>query len=75
MNRDRRKRLVAIVEQATQLQEQLTAIQEEEQSALDNMPESLQGTDRYADMETAAEALEEATDGLFDIISGLEAIL
>lgn len=69
MNKDRRKRLKTIVDQGNQLLEDLRAIQEEEQNALDNIPESLQGTDRYADMETAAELLEEATDSLDDLIS------
>ena len=69
MNKDRRKRLRLIVDQGNQLLEDLRAIQEEEQDALDNIPESLQGTDRYTDMETAAELLEEAADNLEDLIS------
>ena len=69
MNKDRRKRLRQVIEQGNQLLEDLRAIQEEEQDALDNIPESLQGTDRYTDMETAAELLEEAADNLEDLIS------
>lgn len=69
MNKDRRKRLRLIVDQGNQLLEDLRAIQEEEQDALDNIPENLQGTDRYTDMETAAELLEEAADNLEDLIS------
>lgn len=72
MNRDRRKRLRAIIEQAGQLHEQLMAIQEEESEALDNVPESLQLTDRWADMEMAAETMEEAADSLGEIIERLE---
>lgn len=75
MNKDRRKRLRQITEQAGQLLEQLRAIQEEEQKALENVPESLQYTDRYGDMEQAAEVLDEAADTLEDTINGLEAIL
>jgi len=69
MNKDRRKRLRQVIDQGNQLLEDLRAIQEDEQDALDNIPESLQGTDRYADMETAAELLEEAADNLEDLIS------
>lgn len=75
MNRDRRKRLIAITRQADILLEQLRDLQEEEQSALDNTPESLQYTDRYLDMEQAAETMAEAADALGEIIDNLEAIL
>lgn len=75
MNRDRRKRLKAIIEAAGQLVEQLRTVAEEEQEALDNMPESLQLSDRWADMETASEALTEAADTMEDMITGLEEIL
>ena len=75
MNATRRKRLRLIIEQAGQLLEQLQAIEEEEQTALDNIPESLQATDRYADMEMAAEAMAEAVDNLEEIISGLEELM
>lgn len=75
MNANRRRRLIQIIEKATQLQEQLRTIQEEEQNALENVPESLQYTDRYCDMEQAAEVLGEAADTLEDTINGLEAIL
>ena len=75
MNKDRRKRLCKIIEQADELLEQLQAIEEEEQTALDNTPESLQLTDRYADMEMAVEAMAEAADSLTVIINGLEGIL
>lgn len=69
MNKDRRKRLRQVIDQGNALLEDLRAIQEEEQDALDNIPESLQGTDRYADMETAAELQEEAADNLEDLIT------
>lgn len=76
MNRDRRKRLRAVIEQAEQLVlKPLAAIAEEEQEALDNMPESLQLSDRWADMETASETLEEAADSLGEIIEGLEELI
>ena len=69
MNKERRRRLRQIVDQGNQLLEDLRAIQEEEQDALDNMPESLQGTERYEAMEMAGELLEEAADNLEDLIN------
>ena len=75
MNANRRRCLIQIIEKATQLLEQLRTIQEEEQNAVDNIPEGLQYTDRYCDMEQAAEILGEAADTLEDTINGLEEIL
>ena len=69
MNRDRRKRLRQVIDQGNQLLDQLRQIQAEEQEALDNIPESLQLTDRYGDMETAIDLLEEAADNLEDLIT------
>lgn len=74
MNRDRRKALAKIVNQAGDLLEQLRAIQEAEEEARDNTPEGLQNTERYWQMVTAAEILGDAADTLEDVISGLEEI-
>lgn len=75
MNANRRKRLQTIIRQADILLEQLQAIQDEEQDAVDNMPESLQYTDRYLDMEQAAEALGDAANTMSELIDSLEGIL
>lgn len=71
MNRDRRRRLRAVIERASELQEQLNAIAEDEQEALDNMPESLQETERYSSMEENVEAITDAMDSLGEIIERL----
>ena len=74
MNRDRRRALAKIIDQAGKLLEDLRAIQEAEEEARDNTPEALQYTERYEQMEQAAEILGEAADTLEDLISGLEEI-
>lgn len=48
---------------------------DEEQDALDNIPEAFQETDRYYDSEKAAETLEESVSALEDIITDLGEIL
>lgn len=75
MNKDRRKRLRQITDQAGQMLEQLRAIREEEQDAVDNFPEGLQNTERYWQMVTTAEFLSDAADSLEDIIESLEDML
>lgn len=74
MNRDRRKTLAKIIDQAGRMLEQLRAIQEAEEEARDNTPEALQYTERYEQTEQAAEILGEAADTLEDLISELEEI-
>lgn len=64
MNKARRTRLAAIYDKITELQEMIGEIRDEEQEAMDNMPESLQGSERYETMEAAVSALEEAIDNM-----------
>lgn len=65
MNRERRKKLGEIIDQLEYLREDLDAVASEEREAYDNLPESLQESDRGC-------AMEEAADELDDICSELE---
>ena len=42
MNKDRRERIQNIIDQLTDLETEIEKIQDEEQEAYDNLPESLQ---------------------------------
>ena len=55
MNKQRKRRLESVLFQ-------LTDIIENEQSAYDNMPESIQGSERGEAMETGLDSLNEAKD-------------
>ena len=57
MNNDRRKKLQKIYDQLEELREKLDFIIEDEQTALDNMPESMWETERYENMESGLESL------------------
>lgn len=79
MNAQRRKALKAIIEQLEALdelretiREQLSDIQDEEQAALDNMPESLQESERGQQMDDYIATMQDVT-GELDLIdvSGL----
>lgn len=65
MNKARRKKLGEIIDQLEYLREDLDAVASEEREAYDNLPESLQESDRGC-------AMEEAADELDDICSELE---
>ena len=65
MNKARRKKLGEIIDQLEYLREDLDAVASEEREAYDNLPESLQESDRGC-------AMEEAADEIDDICSELE---
>lgn len=73
-------RLNGLLGQMEDLLGDIDIVREEENEALDNMPESLMETDRYAQIEAAADNLEEAydtfsgmKDSLEDVVNSLEA--
>lgn len=76
MNKNRRKRLQEIKDGLLEVSENLRLLQDEEQEAFDNLPESIQNSDRGAQMEDAASAIceaaeyvELASDSLDEILS------
>lgn len=73
MNKIRRKELARIVEKLEamdalrlEVQEELEAVLDEEQEALDNMPESLQDSEKGQQMQEYIDAMESAMSDLED---------
>ena len=71
MNKARRKELAQIVAKLEELEalhleikEELEAVRDEEQEALDNLPESLQESERGEQMQEYIDAMESALDDL-----------
>ena len=84
MNKERRNKIDKAIEEVNRLQDALEGLQQiveeirdEEQEYLENIPENLQGSERYETAESAVESLENAV-GWFDnldideLISALE---
>jgi hypothetical protein len=71
MNRDRRDRIAKLTDTLGELQSELESLAEEEREAFDNMPESLQSSDRGQAAETASDALDSAVSSLTDLIDYL----
>ncbi len=65
MNKARREILTRACDSLADLQEEVSTVRDDEEEAMENMPESLQGSERYEQMEGAVGVLEEAND-LFD---------
>lgn len=72
MNNARRKRISKIADALNELKDQIDELHSEEEEVLDNIPESLQGTERYEIAENAVDMLKSASSGLEDVISFLE---
>ena len=64
MNKARRKELDRIHSAILELYEALEEVKAEEEEAMDNMPESLQESERYEIMEEAVSNMEYAVDSL-----------
>lgn len=72
MNAARRNLIEDLLERARTLNEEIEAVQEQEQEAFNNLPEGLQQADNGQKMEAAADALQSAHDSLEDVITSLE---
>lgn len=75
MNKLRRKNIQEVIDKLKSLQNDLESlesdvesIQDEEIEYRDNMPENLQGSERYEQADNACDSLETAKDGLSDLI-------
>lgn len=75
MNNARRKNLQKIYDQLEELKEKLDFIIEDEQTALDNMPESMWETERYENMESGLESLEDVQNSFDTFIMEFSELL
>ena len=71
MNKSRRDNIQEVVGQLEDLKSTLEGLQGEEEEYRDNIPENLQGSERYEKAEEACDTLSEAVDGLENIITSL----
>lgn len=72
MNKQRRKILNNIADEISVLKDKLEVVMAAEEEYRDNIPENLQGSERYNNAEAACESLYEAIESLEDAISGIE---
>ena len=74
MNARRKSSVVKIIDDLEKIQQKLFLIESEEQSAVDNTPESLQDTDRYYHAEECIEILSDAQSDIDNIIESLKEV-
>ena len=72
MNKARRKALDEVISKIEEAKELLENLQAEEEEYRDNMPESLQGSERYEEADAAVDNMSSAVDALDEAISSIE---
>ena len=72
MNRIRRKALNDIKDQIEMLRCTLEQLAEEEEEYRDNMPENLQGSERYEKADEACDSLNSALDSLDEAVEHID---
>ena len=75
MNKKRRQKLHIALTELENVGNILGDVCDEENDALSNMPENLENSDRYMDMETNIECLYDAMSGINDAIESIEKIV
>lgn len=75
MNKDRKKKLVSIMNELETLYARLDDIRGLEDDAMMNVPESLQETDRYEEMEEAFDNLDNACSSLEDALDSIKEVI
>ena len=75
MNKARRKAIEEIIDQLGTLKEQIECISEEEQEAYDNLPESIQYSERGEAMSEYVTDLDDAASSIDDVMSTLQDII
>lgn len=72
MNKKRRDRLKTAMLYLEKASDIISEAFEQEQDCMDNMPESLQDSERYEVMEQAADNMEDALSSIDDAIAKIE---
>ena len=72
MNRARRAELNKIINTLRELRESIDVVRYDEETAMENMPESLQESERYDAMSEAVDAMSDAYDCIEEAIDRLE---
>jgi len=72
MNNGRRKRLDSAIDYLNKALVITEDVRNEEEEAMDNLPENMQMSDRYDAMESAVNSLEDAISSIDEAITSIE---
>lgn len=71
MNKQRRKQIEGMIDKLDNIKEHISDILDDEQNAFDNMPESIQYSERGYNMKEAIDNLDDAIGNIVDAIDNL----
>lgn len=71
-NKIRRKSLEEVIAKIQELSEEIESFMADEEEYRDNMPENLQGSERYEKADEACSAMQDAIDNLEEAVENLE---
>lgn len=74
MNKERRQTLNNCIRALTSIAADLESLKDQEENALDNMPENLRDSSRCRSMEDAVDLITDALDDIYDARGHLEDI-
>lgn len=74
MNKKRKSEIAEVKEAIQELIDRVNEIKDDEEFAMDSVPENLQGSMRYSDMENAVDNMSECIDSLESAVDYLENI-
>lgn len=74
MNKKRRRQIEKIRELLTDCREELNDVISEEEECLENIPESLQGSERYGESEEFLDLMNDALSNIESAVDSLEEI-
>jgi len=72
MNKARRKEISRLNTEITRIIEELEEVKDQEETYFDNIPENLQGGQRYEESEEAITALDDVLSSLEDVTNSLQ---
>ncbi len=72
MNKIRRAALQEIINKISDAKDELELLKDEEEECRDNMPDNLQGSERYQTSDEACDALYEAVSQLEEAVENIE---
>ena len=71
MNNNQKKELAKIIDRIEEIKNDIEYVRDEEQEKIDNMPENLQGSEKYSLMEEAVSNLDYALSILEDVVDNI----
>lgn len=74
MNKQRRAKITEIVGKLSAIVGDVDSVYNEEESVYDNMPENLQGSYKYEQMEENISHMDDAKSSIYEAISSLEEV-